>query len=283
MQRFFAGLTLIPALAMFVGLTGCGKEEKPTKPSRPPIVTGDGGGGGSGAAKKKIAVGTAKLVGKVVFEGELPKIDSLEPTMLENKQDGKFCCSATNPNEKIDQTWLVGKDKGVANVVIWVNPPDGSEFEVKEDKSNAVLDQPHCVYVPHVLVVKPGQKLVIKNSADVAHNTKLDVDSFVNKPFGQTIPPKKEANPIDLNFQEKAITAACDFHGWMKAKIWVSPHQFVAVTKEDGTFVIEGLPEGEFSVVAWHESPGYFHGGKKGTKTTIKGGENKIDLKVSAK
>ena len=117
------------------------------------------------------------------------------------------------------------------------------------------------------------------------HNTKLDVDALVNKPFGQTIAPKGETF-VELNPQEKPITVGCDVHGWMKAKIWVSPHPYVARTGEDGSFVIENVPEGEeLSIVAWHESPGYFgEGGKKGKKITFKAGENKLpDLKVPAK
>jgi plastocyanin len=285
MQRILASLLLIPAAAMLSGLAGCGKEEKPKTPSTlPKLASGDSGGKSSGGGpKKSIEPGKAKLIGRVVLDGDLPKAASLEPVMLENKTDGKFCLMGSE-HEKIEQTWLIGKDKGVANVAIWLNPPDGAEFKVVEDKSDAVIDQPHCVYIPHVLAVKPGQVLTIKNSASVNHNTKLDVDELVNKKFGQTIPPNGSAKH-ELKPQSGPVNVACDFHGWMKAKIWVLPHQYVAVTKDDGTFTIENVPEGvEVSLVAWHEgaSPSAFfgEGGKKGKKYTFKAGDNQIDLKV---
>jgi hypothetical protein len=280
MQRFLTSLLIIPVLAFLAGVAGCGKEEKPAPRPGTKLASDGGGGQAAGGKKAVIKAGTAKLVGKVTYEGEPPTVASLEPTMKDHK-DSPVCLAGTE-KERLEQTWMIGKDKGVENVVVWVNPPAGSEFEPGQAKEDAVLDQPHCVYVPHVLVVLPGQKLLIKNSAAAPHNTKLDVDAFVNKGFGQTIPPKGSATH-ELKPQDKVITAACDFHGWMKAKIWALPHPYAAVTKADGSFVIENLPEGEFNVVAWHEGANFFHGdGKKGKKETIKG-ETKLDLKVSAK
>src|SRR5262245_59034220 len=172
MQRILAGLLFIPAAALFAGLPGCGKEEKPKTPSTlPPLASRDSGGAKSGGPKTMVKPGTAKLVGRVVFDGDPPIPDSLEARMKEHKD--RDTCLAGMASEKIDQTWIIDKNKGVANVVIWLNPPSNSEFEVKEDKSDAVIDQPHCVYVPHILAMKPGQKLLIKNSAPMAHNTKL--------------------------------------------------------------------------------------------------------------
>src|SRR5207247_323806 len=216
MQRILPCLLLMPMVALFTGLIGCGKEEKTKTPSGLPKLASGDSGAAKGGPKKSIEPGKAKIVGRVVFDGDLPKPASLEPVMLENKNDGKFCLSGS-AHEKIEQTWLVDSKNGVANVAIWLNPPEGAEFKVVEDKSDAVIDQPHCVYIPHVLAVKPGQTLTIKNSASVNHNTKLDVDEFVNKKFGQTIPPNSSAKH-ELKPQNAPVNVACDFHGWMKAK-----------------------------------------------------------------
>lgn len=279
MQRFLTGLLIIPVLALLTGVAGCGKEDKPAPRTTTKLAPADGVGQAAGGKKATIKPGAAKFTGRVIYEGDPPTAASLEPIM-KTHNDAPVCLDGTD-KERIEQTWLIGKDKGVENVVIWLNPPAGSEFEPGQAKGDAELDQPHCVYVPHVLVVLPGQKLLIKNSAPVSHNTKLDVDQLVNKPFSQAIRPK-ESITHELKPQSNVITAACDFHGWMKAKIWALPHQYAAVTKADGSFVIENLPEGEFGVVAWHEGAGFFNGGKQGKKETIKG-ETKLDLKVSAK
>ena len=278
MKRFIATLLTIPALALLTGLAGCGKEDPPAK--RKPIAIGSDGSGGGDAKKATIKPGTAKVVGRVVFDGEPPTPASLEKVMGEHPD--KATCLA---GDKMDQTWVVGKDRGVANAVIWISPPEGSEFEVVKATDVAVIDQPNCVYIPHVLVIKPGQKLEVKNSANVLHDTNLDLDSFANpKPFKGTINPK-DSRVVELNPQDTVITVGCNFHRWMQAKIWAMPHQYVAKTDADGKFVIDNVLEGsELSVVAWHEgaSPNFFYGaGKKGTKHTFKAGENQLgDLKV---
>ncbi len=48
----------------------------------------------------------------------------------------------------------------------------------------------------------------------------------------------------------------CDVHGWMQAYVVVIPHPFAAVTGDDGSFRIEGVPPGRYKVRAWHEGMG---------------------------
>ena len=43
---------------------------------------------------------------------------------------------------------------------------------------------------------------------------------------------------------------------WMRSYIGVIGHPFFAVTGEDGTFTIKGLPPGSYTVQAWHEKLG---------------------------
>jgi hypothetical protein len=42
----------------------------------------------------------------------------------------------------------------------------------------------------------------------------------------------------------------------MGAFAGVVPHPFFAVTKEDGSFEIKGLPPGTYTIEAWHEELG---------------------------
>lgn len=79
-----------------------------------------------------------------------------------------------------------------------------------------------------------------------------------------------------LRPQIKPIAFACDIHGWMRAYGFVLDHPYSAVTKEDGTFVIENAPLGvPVQVVGWHEAarPNFFNGGIDGKSMTLSANE----------
>jgi Carboxypeptidase regulatory-like domain len=56
--------------------------------------------------------------------------------------------------------------------------------------------------------------------------------------------------------QEVMVPFKCDVHPWMNAYIGVVPHPYYAVSGEDGTFQIEKLPPGDYTIEAWHEELG---------------------------
>jgi len=66
-----------------------------------------------------------------------------------------------------------------------------------------------------------------------------------------------------LNVSEVLVPVKCNQHPWMKAYVGVLKHPFFAVSGEDGSFTIKGVPPGKYTVVAWHE------GGANGTEKTM--------------
>ena len=68
----------------------------------------------------------------------------------------KSCHAGADERELIEQTWLVNKDnKGVSDVIIFLQPPEGKFFPIHKSylnkKDNFVpLHQPHCAFIPHV-------------------------------------------------------------------------------------------------------------------------------------
>ena len=72
-----------------------------------------------------------------------------------------------------------------------------------------------------------------------------------------------------LNVAEVLVPVKCNQHPWMKAYIGVLKHPFFAVSGDDGSFTIKGVPPGKYTVIAWHE------GGVNGT-------EQKMEVTVPA-
>ncbi len=72
--------------------------------------------------------------------------------------------------------------------------------------------------------------------------------------FGQ--PAKTPPVSRVFNQAEIGLPFKCDVHGWMNAYVNVVPHPFFAVTKDDGSFEIKGLPAGSYTLELWHERLG---------------------------
>ncbi len=118
-----------------------------------------------------------------------------------------------------------------------------------------------------------GQKIEAKNGDPVLHNvhTYLGSTTLFNKGM-----PNDKAAPIEYVAKEEGMMKwKCDVHPWMRGFIGVSKSGLQAVTKGDGTFKIDNVPPGKYTVESWHE--------KYGTKTqevTVEAGKPaKINFK----
>jgi hypothetical protein len=159
------------------------------------------------------------------------------------------CCSL-KPGDKVDESVMPGPDNGLANVVLHVKeaPPTARPTPT----TPVVLDQVKCRYVPHVVALRTNQPLVVKSSDDTLHNVHLKSadNPAVNDGFRG-----RERRTYSFKHPER-FAAACDVHPWMKAHVAVFDHDAFAVSGPDGRFIIDNLPPGTWTLVAWHERLG---------------------------
>jgi hypothetical protein len=207
------------------------------------------------------------ITGMVTFEGERPS-----RALLDTKADPK--CHALHSEEPLlSQTEVIGENGEVAHAFIYVsNPPAGDYAPPAEP---FVLDQIGCTYVPHVFGVIAGQELSIHNSDDTLHNVRTFARKNQPRNLGQ--PAGTKPRSIIYKKEEEEIKVKCDVHPWMTAYMFVLEHPFFAVTGEDGTFTIGGLPEGEYNVTAWHET----YDEQEGTATVTADGAATLDFTFS--
>jgi hypothetical protein len=130
-----------------------------------------------------------------------------------------------------------------------------------------VLDQKGCQYHPHVLAMRVGQTLLVRNSDAFLHNVHaLAVDNPGFNVGQPSIDPGKQVGTMKA---PEVFKVKCDLHPWMMAYVHVIGHPFFAVTKQDGTFTIPaGLPDGKYALIAWHERLG-----EKQVIVEVKGGK----------
>ncbi|MBL9139649.1 MAG: hypothetical protein JNK85_27515 [Verrucomicrobiales bacterium] len=181
----------------------------------------------------------ADVTGKVTLKGTPPpeKDLPLDPA-----------CGKLWPNEKPKTRFYVaGADGGLGDVFVYLKK-DGLKSDVPAKA--ALLDQKGCEYVPYILGLQTGQKLLVRNSDPVLHN--VHATPKVNKEFNlaQMAGGKDLEKTFDQN--EVFVRFKCDVHPWMFAYVGVVPHSYHAVTDKDGKFKIEGVPAGKYTLVAFH-------------------------------
>ena len=62
----------------------------------------------------------------------------------------------------------------------------------------------------------------------------------------------KGAGEIEAAFEEPGIYRLRDVHPWMRAFLVTTDNPFHAVSGADGSFSIPKVPDGEYTMVAWH-------------------------------
>jgi hypothetical protein len=158
-------------------------------------------------------------------------------------------CQALHQGVVLNDDLVVDPKGGVRWAFVYVKsglkvaPPPASGTPV-------LLDQIGCVFTPHVLGVRVGQPLQIRNSDPRLHN--VHALSFENLELNVSIIPDTE-HLHRFTRREVMVRLKCDMHPWMGAWVGVLDHPYFAVTGEEGTFAISGLPPGRYGVEVWHE------------------------------
>jgi plastocyanin len=247
MKQTKVWLMLTIALSLIALASACGPKTDTTEGGSTPTTAG-----------KTYSGGVGSISGSIAYNGAAPaakKIDtSADPV-----------CGQKNPNLSTEDT-VVTNGK-LANAFVYIKDGTASDgtkigdYTWTAPSTAATLDQNGCHYRPHVLGVMTGQKLSITNSDPTQHN--IHPTPKNNPEWNQTQP--NGAPPIEKTFarSEVLIPVKCNQHPWMKSYIGVLKHPFFAVSAEDGSFTIKGVPPGTYTVAAWHE------GGATGTEKTM--------------
>ena len=105
--------------------------------------------------------------------------------------------------------------------------------------------------IAYWLAQRTGRPVKIVNSDGTLHNVHAVPKENTEFNFGQ--PLKGMESTQTFTKAEIMVPFRCDVHGWMAAYGGIVPHPFFAVTRNDGTFEIKGLPAGTYTIETWHE------------------------------
>jgi plastocyanin len=164
----------------------------------------------------------ATIKGKFVFGGAPPAAGELKAD-----KDVEVC----GKHKLLAEELIVGADKGVANVVVFVRDKDvkiNPEAAKAAAAAKVELDNKDCRFEPHVAFVQVGQELVVKNSDSVGHNS--NIATVKNAPSNNLIPASGSATVKFTSDEAVPAQVTCNIHPWMKAWLVVRPNPYAAVS-----------------------------------------------------
>lgn len=185
------------------------------------------------------------VTGTVNYTGKVP---TLKPVAM----DADPACAKKHKTPVKSEALVLGAGNTMGNVMVRVKGAVPGKFPVPAQP--VVIDQKGCQYFPHVLGIRVGQTLKIKNSDGLLHN--VHALPKVNTPFNMAMPANRTEADSKFGKEEGMFQVKCDVHPWMAAYVGVFSNPFYSVTGADGKFKISGLPPGTYDLEAWHEKLG---------------------------
>ena len=142
------------------------------------------------------------------------------------------------------------------NVVVYLESDSaralaGASPEMRVRASIAQRDER---FSPHVLPVMLGTSVEFPNEDDVYHNVfSLSSAAGINgRGFDLGRYPKGTSRSVTFG-KPGVVQVFCHIHADMSAFVLVLSNPFFASPGEDHHYVIEDVPEGEYTIVGWHE------------------------------
>ncbi len=230
------------ALAAVVA-AGCSKKKAADDESAEPTAAPE-----KPAEKEKAAeapaAGVGSINGTVAFSGKTPEMKELP-----RKADPVCAAKPMKDNEVI-----VNGNGTLKDVLVRV-APGAVKGKFSAPESTVDVKQQDCMYVPRVQGAVAGQTVTVENDDKTMHNvhTYKGQETILNQGQPAGSPPIKKdsvaTEPAVLKFK-------CDVHPWMTGFVVVTDHPFFATTGSDGSFKLDKVPAGKYTIEAWHSKYG---------------------------
>jgi hypothetical protein len=192
------------------------------------------------------------LTGKVIFAGSEKQAKRHSKVYTRLKE--RHVCG--NRPRTIQYVKAKGKGKNLPlnDVVVYLK-------KVKKGKAwpqnvkDTTLDQKQCEFLPFFSVMANKGNLTVTNPDAVAHN--IHAYEIIGRAKRTTInvsqPKQNSSVTKEINLKRGVgMKVECDQHDFMHSFIFVARNPYYAVVAEDGSYQIENIPAGKYTVKAWH-------------------------------
>ena len=216
-----------------------------------------------GAASARAAEEYGTITGRFVVQGDVPELPPAVAKGDPNAKDPAVCAAQDLQNQSLI---VDPATKGVANVFVYMpKAPDTIHPDLQESQQKSIdFDQKNCQFIPHAMVVRTDQTVVVKSADPISHNT--HTHPLRNTAQNVAVPAADRVGQHKFTFrtaERYPVKVTCDIHPWMSAYWVVTDHPYATVSAEDGKFTIEKIPAGEHQFHFWQELGGFVRDGKE--------------------
>jgi hypothetical protein len=164
---------------------------------------------------------SATIKGVVKFEGIAPKSKTINMAADPS-------CAKQHPTP-FSAAEILTDGNGLQNAIVFI--ADGlGDHSFEPPSQPVVIEQKGCMYQPHVIAMQANQKLEVVNDDPTTHN--IHPQPANNREWNKAEPPGAK---LEDTFTREEIAI---------------------VTGKDGSFDLNGLPPGTYTLKAWHEKLG---------------------------
>lgn len=224
--------------------------------------------------------GGGSISGKVSFAGALPA-DAIETIAITKNPE---ICDVDHTGYR-EVAWVDVKDGALRGAFVFIDKIEQGKPWPEPAGGHYLIVQKDCRFRPWAQVVKPGPVTIRHaDGAGVLHNINtreligVDKGRVVKRTifnFGQPDPGdiEKPLKPRRSPF----IAVNCEAHNFMFGFMMAPAHPYAVVVDEDGSYSLDDVPPGSYTVKAWHPRLGL-----KSTQLTVpENGNIKADFTFS--
>ncbi len=189
--------------------------------------------------------------GKVSFAGDVPD-DAVENILITKNAD------VCGEGER-EVVWVDVKDGALRGVFVFIDKiKEGKEWG-KPELGEYIVDQKGCRFRPWAQVVRPGPIIIRNSDSGVLHN--INARELIGVEKGKVVRKTLfnfgQPDPGDIEDKIKPrrssyIGINCEAHNFMFGFLLAPVHPYAVVVADDGSFSIDNIPPGDYTLKAWH-------------------------------
>jgi plastocyanin len=205
------------------------------------------------SASRLFAAHCVLLCALFVWEVPRNRVDGAETGQIAGhvrlglKRTGRPLGSTAYAARQIVTPGAPGPD--LANVLVWLrDAPRAANLVV----SKTEIRQQDEMFVPHLVAITVGSTVQFPNDDPYFHNV-FSLSRASTFDLGRY--PKGDSRSRIFT-KPGIVKVFCNLHSHMSALVAVFDHPYFAQVSAEGTFTIDRVPAGTYSLTAWHERAG---------------------------